>query len=400
MDDYKGVIDDSLFDELKVLSERLKDARVCFINATAYGGGVAEILHKEIPLAKSLGLKFTWKVVSAGPEFFDVTKKIHNGLQGADVDISEHEWKTYGACNLHLSKTLNVSDYDIVYVHDPQPAEIISCLGKNHAKWIWRCHIDTSEPNQQVADYFLKFTHAYDASVFTMRDYVLKGMGGDIFIVPPAIDPLSDKNRAISREEIRKIVAKFGIDTARPLITQVSRFDPWKDPKGVVDAYRIVREKVPDLQLVLAGSMADDDPEAQRIYEDVKTYAEGHPDVHLLTNHESLNDLEVNAFQAFSDVVIQKSIKEGFGLTVSEALWKETPVIGGNVGGIPTQITDGETGFLVNSVGECAERMVYLLSNKEAAATMGRRGKEVVRQKFLLPRLLRDELKVIENLVK
>lgn len=399
IEDYKGVIDDSLFYELKELAEKLKNVRVCHINATSYGGGVAEILTKEIPLAQSLDLKFAWKTITAEPAFFDVTKKIHNGLQGDPLIISKEEWALYASCNVEMEKLLNASDYDVFFVHDPQPAEIINCVGDNKAKWVWRCHIDTSETNQDIADYFMKFLHLYDASIFTMKDYIFKGLDEKVFIIPPAIDIKGDKNKHLSQEEAQKIIKGFGIDTERPLVTQVSRFDPWKDPLGVVDAYRIAKKEIPELQLGMIGSMADDDPEGIKIFEDLKKYAGEDEDIFLLSNHDNIHDLEVNAFQTASDVIIQKSTKEGFGLTVSEALWKETPVIGGNVGGIPTQITEGENGFLVNSISECADKMIYLIQNKELARDMGRLGKEHVRKNFLLPRLLRDELKVIEKLV-
>lgn len=400
IEDYKGVISDSLFDEISELAKKLKDVRVCHVNATSYGGGVAEILMKEIPLAHSLDLKFDWKTITAEPAFFDVTKKIHNALQGDSLEITEREWQTYSACNLDQIKRINPNDYDVFFIHDPQPAEIINCIGKNGAKWVWRCHIDTSEPNQRVADYFLKFLHMYDASIFTMKDYILKGMTEETFIIPPAIDALSDKNKLMSHDEAKRIVGKFGIDTSRPIVTQVSRFDPWKDPIGVVEAFKIAEKKVPGAQLVMIGSMADDDPEGEQIYREVKKHAHGDENIYLLSNQDGVNDLEVNAFQTYSDVIIQKSTKEGFGLTVSEALWKETPVIGGNVGGIPTQIEDGKTGFLVNSIEQCAEKMVYLVKNQEIAKEMGKRGREVVRQKFLLPRLLRDELKLIEKIIQ
>lgn len=400
IEDYKGVISDSLFDEISDLAKKLKNIRVCHVNATSYGGGVAEILMKEIPLAHSLDLKFDWKNITAEPAFFDVTKKIHNALQGDPLTISEKEWQTYSACNIDQIKRINPKDYDIFFIHDPQPAEIINCIGKNDAKWVWRCHIDTSEPNQKVAGYFLKFLHMYDASIFTMKDYILKGMTEEIFIIPPAIDALSDKNKFMSHDEAKKIIERFGVDTSRPIVTQVSRFDPWKDPIGVVEAYKIAEKKIPGSQLVMIGSMADDDPEGQQIFNEVKKHANGDKNIFLLSNQDGINDIEVNAFQTYSDAIIQKSTKEGFGLTVSEALWKETPVIGGNVGGIPTQIEDGKTGFLVNSIEQCAEKMVYLLQNKEEAREMGKRGREVVRQKFLLPRLLRDELKVIERLTQ
>ncbi len=399
IDLYKGVIDDSLFDEVVALAKKLKDVRVCHVNATSYGGGVAEILQKEIPLARGMGLHFDWKTVSAKDEFFDVTKKIHNGLQGADLKISEKEWDIYQSCNIDQVRRINPNDYDVFFIHDPQPAEIVSCIGKNGAKWVWRCHIDTAEPNQAIADYFLKFLNMYDAAIFTMKEYVFKGMEEDIFIIEPAIDPLAIKNRHLSHREAANLVRGFHIDVTKPLVTQVSRFDPWKDPMGVVDAYKIAKKEIPELQLAMVGSMADDDPEGMEIYEELKEYAGDDKDIYVLTNHDALHDIEVNAFQAFSDVIVQKSIREGFGLTVSEALWKETPVIGGNVGGIPTQIRDGETGFLVNNVEECAEKIEYLVQNKDAAKQMGRKGKEDVREKFLLPRLLRDELRLIEKIL-
>ena len=239
----------------------------------------------------------------------------------------------------------------------------------------------------------------YDASIFTMKDYIFKGMDEDIFIIPPAIDPLSEKNRVMEIGEAKKIIEGFGVDTSRPIVTQVSRFDPWKDPIGVVEAYKLAKKEIPDLQLVYMAGMASDDPEGHKIYEEVKKYVGSDKDVFLLT-FTAPNELEVNAFQTYSNVILQKSTKEGFGLTISEALWKGTPVIGGNVGGIPTQIEDGKTGFLINSVEECAEKIVYLVQNKEIANEMGKRGREVVRKNFLLPRLLRDELKVIEKLTK
>ncbi len=399
IDEYKGVISDSLFDEINELAKKLKDIRVCHVNATSYGGGVSEILHKEIPMARDLGLHFDWQTISGHSDFFDVTKKIHNALQGDPLEISKKEWEIYAACNLDQTERINPDDYDVFFIHDPQPAEIISCIGKNGAKWVWRCHIDTSHTNQKVADYFLRFLHMYDASIFTMKDYIFKGMDEDIFIIPPAIDPLSEKNRVMEIGEAKKIIEGFGVDTSRPIVTQVSRFDPWKDPIGVVEAYKLAKKEIPDLQLVYMAGMASDDPEGHKIYEEVKKYVGSDKDVFLLT-FTAPNELEVNAFQTYSNVILQKSTKEGFGLTISEALWKGTPVIGGNVGGIPTQIEDGKTGFLINSVEECAEKIVYLVQNKEIANEMGKRGREVVRKNFLLPRLLRDELKVIEKLTK
>lgn len=397
LDNYRGVIDDSLFDELVELSERLKGLKVCYVNATSYGGGVAEILNHQIPLAKSMGLNFDWKVLIGNDKFFEVTKKIHNTMQGADIDISEEEWKVYEACNLDISTKINPDDYDIIYIHDPQPARIIDCIGKGKAKWIWRSHIDTSTPNMKVLNYFKKFLSHYDAAVYTMKEYVADGVNDDIYIIPPAIDPLCKKNLPMEREEAKRILEEdLKIDTSKSLATQVSRYDPWKDPVGVVEAYKIAKKEIPDLHLVLAGSMASDDPEAVNVLDEVKEKVGDDKDVTILVG---ISDEEINALQTYSNVIIQKSIKEGFGLTVSEALWKGTPVIGGNVGGIPPQIRDGETGFLVNNVEECAEKIVYLMNNKEKARKMGESGKEDVRKNYLLPRLLRDELKVMEKLM-
>lgn len=397
--DYFGIIEDSLYYDLIQLSEKLKGLRVCHINATSYGGGVAEILHQLIPLANSMGVRTDWKIITAEGDFFDVTKKVHNALQGANLEISDEEWFAYKTCNLKMSDKFDPDEYDLIIVHDPQPAEMIACMEKGRAKWVWRCHIDTSEPNKKIASYFRDFLDLYDGSIFTLREYVFKGLNKNVYIIPPAVDPLSEKNRIISEEQAKKIVGEFGLDTKRPIITQVSRFDPWKDPKGVVDAYKIAKSKFPDLQLVYAGSLADDDPEAHAIFEDLENHTKEDKDIHLLTNFDGVSDLEINAFQTYSDIIIQKSTKEGFGLTVSEALWKETPVIGGDVGGIPSQIEDGKSGYLVSSSKECGEKIIYLLENKELAEDMGIYGKEVVRKNFLLPRLLRDELRVAEELI-
>jgi len=397
LEDYRGTIDDSLFDELTSFSEKLKGVKVCHINATSYGGGVAEILHQEIPLAKNMGLNFDWKIIKAPDKFYNVTKKIHNALQGnKEIKISKKEWDIYKSCNVEFSKKFNPDDYDVVFVHDPQPAMLIDCLGRGKAKWVWRCHLDLSEPNKEIEEYFKKFIDLYDAYIFTLPQYVFKGLKGDISTILPAIDPLSDKNKIIDGDVAKRYIKKLKIDPKRSLITQISRFDPWKDPLGVAKAYKIAKRDIPGLQLVLAGSMASDDPDGQRIFNEIKDAIGTDIGVHLLTG---LDDLEINALQTYSDIILQKSIREGFGLTVSEALWKGTPVIGGNVGGIPEQIKDGVDGFLVDSVEQCAEKIITLLKNKSLRKEMGVNGHEIVRKNFLLPRLLRDHLKVIEKMV-
>ncbi|PIZ00575.1 glycosyl transferase family 1 [bacterium (Candidatus Howlettbacteria) CG_4_10_14_0_8_um_filter_40_9] len=400
LEDYRGIIDDELFDEIEVLAKELKGIRVCHINTTSYGGGVAEILHQEVPLANSLGLKVDWKTMKGSSEFFEVTKKIHNALQGADIHISEKEWQIYRSCNIDASKKIKPSDYDVFFIHDPQPALMLNCLARNGAKWVWRCHLDLSTPNEKVQKQIGNFLENYNAYIFTMKQYVFKNIKRDVHIIAPAIDPLCVKNRRISKSEARSVVESFGIDADKPLVTQVSRFDPWKDPKGVIDAYRIAKREIPGLQLALAASMADDDPEGEIVLKETREYAGADKDIFFLINlNKDYGDVAINALQTYSNSIIQKSIREGFGLTVAEALWKKTPVIGGNVGGIPMQIENGESGYLVNTSEECAEKIVYLLENKEFAKKMGECGREHIRKKFLLPRLLRDEMKVMAELL-
>lgn len=400
LEDYRGIIDDNLFDEIEELAKELKGIRVCHINTTSYGGGVAEILHQEVPLANSLGLKVDWKTLKGSSEFFEVTKKIHNALQGSDLNISEKEWQIYKSCNLDEANKIKPDDYDIIFVHDPQPALLLNSMERNDTMWVWRCHLDLSNSDKAVAERVGNFLKNYDAYIFTMQKYVFKNLKRNINIIAPAIDPLGEKNKIISKEEAGKYVRKFGIDASRPLITQVSRFDPWKDPKGVIDAYRIAKREIPDLQLALAASMADDDPEGEVVLKETREYAGDDKDIFFLINlNKDYSDVAINALQTYSDIILQKSIREGFGLTVAEALWKKTPVIGGNVGGIPMQIENGESGYLVNTPEECAEKIVYLLENKEFAKKMGECGHEHVRKHFLLPRLLRDEMKVMAELL-
>jgi len=290
-------------------------------------------------------------------------------------------------------------DYDFIVIHDPQPAAFRMNAAENGAKWIWRCHIDLSTPNPQVLDFLLPMLEPYDLSVFHMAQYIPPGDRlPDPVVMPPAIDPLAPKNMSLSPEDAAYIVDQFGLDIERPLMLQVSRFDPWKDPLGVIDAYRIVKERFPDLQLALVGSMATDDPEGWEFFQRTMDYAGDDQDIYILSNLNNVGAVEVNAFQTHADVVVQKSIKEGFGLTVTEALWKARPTVAGNVGGIPLQIVDGQTGFLVNSPEETAQRTIELMEDRETARAMARRGKQHVRHDFLTPRLLRDWLGIFTRL--
>jgi trehalose synthase len=295
-----------------------------------------------------------------------------------------------------LNAKLLEGEYDFVVVHDPQPAALLHYHGRKGAKhWIWRCHIDTSTPYIPVRDFLKPYLLEYDAAIYTMVDYVGSGMTFPrLFIIPPSIDPLAEKNRPMPVEEARMIVGRCGVDLRRPLMLQVSRFDPWKDPLGVIDAYRKVKAQIPDIQLVLAGSMATDDPEGMVYYAKTLRRAGEDFDIHILSNLDGVHNREVNAFQTLSDVVIQKSTREGFGLVVAEALWKGKPVVGGKVGGIPLQIIDGETGFLVTDVSGCANACLYLLENPSVSREMGVKAKEHVRNHFLTTRNLLDYLRM------
>jgi trehalose synthase len=396
--DYHSIVSRDLMAEVRALAGPLEGKRVLHVNATSFGGGVAEILYSLVPLMNDAGLRADWKVMYGRDEFFHVTKTMHNSLQGDPRPLSDADKAIFERYNLMNVGGLS-DDYDFVIVHDPQPAAFRLYAADNGAKWIWRCHIDLSTPNQQVLDFLLPMLEPYDLSVFHMAQYIPPGDRlPDPVVMPPAIDPLAPKNMSLSPEDAAYIVDQFGLDIERPLLLQVSRFDPWKDPLGVIDAYRLVKERFPDLQLALVGSMATDDPEGWEFFQRTMDYAGNDSDIYILSNLNNVGAVEVNAFQTHADVVIQKSIKEGFGLTVTEALWKARPTVAGNVGGIPLQIVDGQTGFLVNSPEETAQRCIELMEDRETARAMARRGKQHVRHDFLTPRLLRDWLGIFTRL--
>jgi len=386
--EYEILVDSGVFSDIKSLSGKLSGLRVLHINATAYGGGVAELLYTLVPLMRDVGLEVDWKVIQGAEDFYQVTKIMHNSLQGMDIPITEEMkviFERYSKMNAEL---LQGPPYDIVIVHDPQPAAIPYFLPNMRAigkKWIWRCHLDLTQLSRDLWHYLTPFLQKYDATVFTMASYV-QGHEEALppaYIIPPCIDPLSPKNAALDEGTVNRTLRKYHIDPERPLITQVSRYDPWKDPLGVIDAYRLVKEVVPEVQLLLAASMASDDPESWHYYEKTARHAGEDSDVYLLSNLQGVGNMEINAFQRGSDVVLQKSLREGFGLTVSEAMWKERPVIGGNVGGITIQIEDGKNGFLVDSVEACADKITYLYLHPEEAHIMGAAAKDNVREKFL-----------------
>ena len=396
---YAHIIGQEAVDEIEELAASLKGARIAHINATTYGGGVSELLRSIVPLYRGLGIQADWKLISADPQFFTVTKAFHNALQGAPYELTRAARETYLTYNTRNAKLLEEEEYDFIIVHDPQPAAIRRIRGPAGARWVWRCHIDTSEPNGAVLEFMLPFLSEYDALVFTMDRFVPPGMEHQrVVTMTPAIDPLSPKNMGLTDTMCQEIRAWRGIDPHRPLVTQVSRFDPWKDPLGVVQAYRLVREEVPDLQLALLSSMASDDPEVWEMYAEVIAETRGDDDIHVLTNLIGVGDVEVSAFQACSDVVIQKSIREGFGLVVSETMWKGTPVVANRSGGIPPQMGGDVGGFLVDSTEECAKRVLFLLHNRDEARRRGLAGRERVRQRFVITRLLADELRLLASL--
>jgi trehalose synthase len=396
--DYFSIVSRDLMAEIRALAEPLAGKRVLHVNATAFGGGVAEILYSLVPLMNDVGLRAEWKVMFGREEFFNVTKTIHNALQGDPRGISDADKALFERYNLLNAGGIS-DEYDFIVIHDAQPAAIRQSAQQERARWIWRCHIDLSTPNEEMLEFLLPFVSDYDLTVFHMAQYIPQQPGvPEPVVMPPAIDPLAPKNMSLSAEDAAYIVDQFGPEVDRPLMVQVSRFDPWKDPLGVIDAYQIVKERFPDIQLALVGSMATDDPEGWEYFSRTVDYASGDNDIYILSNLNNVGAVEVNAFQTQADVVVQKSIREGFGLTVTEALWKARPTVAGNVGGIPLQIVDGQTGFLVDTPQQAAARCIEILSDPERAQAMARRGKQHVRHDFLTPRLLRDWLGIFTRL--
>ncbi|MFQ5865771.1 MAG: glycosyltransferase [bacterium] len=399
LNDYRPIIGDERFEEIQQLAKALKGARVVHINSTAYGGGVAEILQALVPLMCDVGVQAEWQVIEGTDEFFNVTKASHNGLQGMNLPLTE-EMKTIWRRHNQMNAKNFEAGYDYIVVHDPQPAGLLHYHGhEGGTHWIWRCHIDTSNPNPSYWEFYAPFINEYDCAIFTMEQYVGPAVDFEnITTIPPSIDPLTPKNTPIPEKKAKQVVAKFGIDLRRPLVTQVSRFDPWKDPLGVIDAYRIVRKELPELQLALVGSMATDDPEGWSYLDKTSRHAGEDYDIHILHNFHGVGAYEVGCFQTASDLIIQKSTREGFGLVVTEALWKRKPVIGGNTGGIPLQIIDGKTGFLVDTVQACAEKILYLLQRPEKVQEMGKTAREHVLDNFLITRHLKDYLELFTRL--
>jgi len=386
--DYSGIAPKADLLLIQRLAEKLSGKRLLHITSTRSGGGVAEILLRMVSILNGLGIDTRWEVITGNAAFFEITKKIHNALQGNDEKITDSMWQYYHEVNRKNAGVLNFNA-DLVMVHDPQPAALIDF--REQGIWLWRCHIDMSNPLTEAWDHVGQHCKKYDAAVFSVTKFT-RAMPIDEFIIPPAIAPLSDKNRELTGEETDAVLRKINVPTDRPIILQVSRFDRFKDPIGVVTAYRMVK-KYNDCILVLAGSRADDDPEGETVLKEIKEYAGDDPDIYILQLPPG-SDMEINALQRAATVILQKSLREGFGLTITEAMWKGKPVIGGAAGGIPIQVVHGVTGFIVHSVEGAALRTRQILNNPEMARKMGENGREHVKRNFLITRQIRDYLAV------
>ena len=388
MERYSGISPKGDLLLIMRLCDILKNRTFLHINSTRSGGGVAEILQRMIPILKEVGIAARWEVIEGDNKFFDITKRVHNALHGRTEEITRDMWDYHFEINKKNTERINL-DADAVLIHDPQPVPLIEF--KKGGKWIWRCHIDVSNPQKDVYGYLRRYCEQYEAAIFSVSKFT-RAMPVSEFIIPPSIDPISEKNMELSNDEIKGTLNRFQIPADRPIILQVSRFDRFKDPIGVIKAYKDVR-KYNDCILILAGSPATDDPEGEIVLKEVKEYASDDPDIYILLL-PPFSDRDINALQRASTIVLQKSLKEGFGLTVSEAMWKGKPVIGGAAGGIPLQIIHGVTGFLVHSVEGTAFRIRQILNNPEMAKRMGETGREYVRNNFLITRQVRDYLSV------
>jgi len=397
---YEPHITDRRHEEIVETVAELDDVRVAHVNSTAGGGGVAEILHSLVPLLNDLGVETDWLVMDAPDEFFDVTKAMHNGLQGERSEFTEAMRETYRTVTEQNADALT-ERYDVIVLHDPQSLGMAATLAERFPETtlVWRCHIDLTDATPAYLEFVQSHLDDIESAIVTLEKYGSAITGVDTVAINPAIDPLTAKNRPL--DELTGETAEgadieqYPFDSDRPLMVQISRFDPWKDPLGVVDAYHEVAESVPDAQLALVGAMPDDDPEGIVVFRRVAENAADDPDIHLLTN---LPDSGINALQRHADVVLQKSLREGFALTVSEALWKGTPVVGADVGGIPLQVEDGANGYLVEprDIDATADRVTRLLEDEQLRDRLGERGRETVRERFLTPRLVADYLALIE----
>ncbi|HQN17859.1 MAG TPA: glycosyltransferase [Syntrophobacteraceae bacterium] len=391
LEQYSEIVGEDVVDHLRQLAKALEGARVVHVNSTREGGGVAEILHWLVPLKQELGLNATWEVITGEESFYQCTKSFHNALQGTAIAIPESLLRSYETTTLRNAEAMRekLEEADFVFIHDPQPAPLLNFCPNRKGKWIWRCHIDLSRPYRPVWKYLRNFVSGYDASVWSLAEFV-QPLPHPQYLIPPSIDPLSEKNVELDPGEINRVYEQFHLDPERPIVVQVSRFDRFKDPVGAIRACRLAKTFTP-FQLVLAGGGATDDPEGARVFAEVQDEANSDPDIHLLLLPPDAHRT-VNALQRIADVVLQKSIKEGFGLTVTEAMWKGKAVIGGDVGGIKLQVINHHTGFLVSTPEGAALRIRYLLKHRSRLEEMGSKAKEFVRENFLLTRHLREYL--------
>ena len=399
LETYAQVAGEEVIDQLRQLAKPLQGMNVVHVNSTAVGGGVAEILTQLVPLMRELNLNASWEVITGDEEFFQFTKSMHNALQGNQVPIRDsllQHYKEVNADNANkLRSTLEAADF--VFIHDPQPAPLLNYCPNRKGKWVWRCHINASHPYRPVWKFLQPFVNNYDASIFSLAAFA-RALPHPEYIVPPSIDPLSDKNIDLESNEIDAVCDRFSLERQRPIIVQVSRYDRFKDPVGVIRAYRLATKFVPSLQLVLAGGSATDDPEGKIVIEEVKTAAADDPDIHVLLLPPDAH-LTINALQRAADIVLQKSTKEGFGLTVTEGMWKGKPVIGGDTGGIRLQVINYHTGFLVNTPEGAALRIRYLMQQSDKIDEMGKKAREFVRENFLMTRQLREYLTLMVALL-
>jgi trehalose synthase len=398
MEDYRDIVGDAVITNIYRKARKFYGKRILEINSTYSGGGVAEMLSSFIHLMNDIGIETDWDILHGSPDFFEITKLFHNALQGKSVDLTMNKRNMYLQTNEEFYMYTHIN-HDLVIVHDPQPLPLIKFY-KKRQPWVWRCHIDISNPDKNLWEFLKPYILRYDMAILSNEKYKKDDLPVDQKIIYPAIDPLSTKNIQISEEVIKKTLRKYDVKTDKPLVTQISRYDPWKDPEGVLEVFKLVKEKV-DCRLILCGSMATDDPEGLRIYERIKRKANRlirSGDVVLLNTE---NNTLVNSLQRKSAVIVQKSLREGFGLTISEALWKETPVVASNIGGIPIQIINGENGFLVDpyDIKDCANKVITLLQNPDVAKDMGKKGKEMVRKNFLITRLVQDYLDMLSQIL-
>jgi len=391
LEEYSRIVGEDVIDQIHQLARVLKGARVIHVNSTREGGGVAEILHWLVPLQAQLGLEVDWEVIKGEQAFYECTKSFHNALQGTRVPIPESLLRVYEETNRQNAEELRerLEAADFVFIHDPQPAPFLKFCPDRKGKWIWRCHIDVSRPYRPVWKYLRDFVVGYDASVWSLSQFA-QPLPHPTYLIPPSIDPLSEKNVDLPAHEIEAVREKFGLNADMPVIVQVSRFDRFKDPVGAIQACRLAKNYTP-FQLVLAGGGASDDPEGERMHREVMDAADGDPDVRVLLLPPDAHRT-INALQRLADIVLQKSTREGFGLTVTEAMWKGKPVIGGDTGGIRLQVINHHTGFLVNTPEGAANRIRYLLKHRGKMDEMGRKARQFVLENFLLTRHLREYL--------